>query len=84
MMAPVEHTKWMVSTWNCILNHGRVHSASRLTTDCSGVHACLYCRTALAGNLKWPKIKQVTNSKLYYNKFAISVSPFLQSKVALT
>ena len=35
-------------------------------------------------DLKWPKIKQVTNSKLYYNKFNRSIIPVFQSKVSLT
>ena len=30
-MAPVEHIKWMTSTWDCTLGHGCVYCASRLT-----------------------------------------------------
>ena len=30
MMAPVERTKWMKSTWDCTLGHGCVYWASRL------------------------------------------------------
>ena len=30
-MAPVERTKWMTSTWDCILDHGCVHWVSWLT-----------------------------------------------------
>ena len=34
--------------------------------------------------LKWPEIKQVTNSKLYYNKVNRLLSPVLQNIVGLT
>ena len=34
--------------------------------------------------LKWPKIKQVTNSKLYYIKFNISISAIPLNKAGLT
>ena len=34
-MAPVEHTKWMASTWGCTLNHSCVHWASQSAIDCS-------------------------------------------------
>ena len=75
-MAPVEHTKWITSTWDCTLGHSCVHWASQLTMD--------WCAPSKI-NLKWPKIKQVTNSKLYYlrtyNKFNRSISPVLQNKV---
>ena len=32
-------------------------------------------------DLKWPKIKQVTNSKLYYNKVNRLLSPVLLNRV---
>ena len=35
-------------------------------------------------DLKWPKIKQVTNSNLYYIKFNISISTILLNKAGLT
>ena len=35
----------------------------------------------LQKHLKWPKIKQITTSKLYYNRL---ISPVLQNKVGLT
>ena len=35
-------------------------------------------------DLKWPQIKQVTNSKLYYNKVNRLLSPVLQIIVSLT
>ena len=35
-------------------------------------------------DLKWPKIKQVTNYKLYYIKFNISISTILLNKASLT
>ena len=34
--------------------------------------------------LKWPKIKQVTNSNLYYIKFNVSISTILLNKAGLT
>ena len=116
-MAPVEHTKWMASTWDCTLGHDCIHWASQLTMDCSGVHfftvellwtafhkllppptppLCPYCLPTLLAtlaqnwcapsknDLKWPKIKQVTNSKLYYIKFNRSISTVLLNKAGLT
>ena len=53
-MAPVERTKWMTSTWDCTPSI-RWHKI--------GAHA------PSKNDLKWPKIKQVTNSNLYYIKF---------------
>ena len=38
----------------------------------------------LKNNLKLPKIKQVTNSKLYYIKLNISISTILLNKAGLT
>ena len=38
--------------------------------------------TPQKNDLKWPKIKQVTTSKLCYNKFNRLISPVLQNKVA--
>ena len=38
--------------------------------------------TLQKNDLKWPKIKQVTNSKLYYLKFNISI--ILLNKTGLT
>ena len=35
-------------------------------------------------DLKWPKVKQVTNSKLYYIKFNISISTILLNKAGQT
>ena len=35
-------------------------------------------------DLTWPKIKQVTNSKLYYIKFNISISTILLNKASQT
>ena len=40
--------------------------------------------TPSKNDLKWPKIKQVTNSKLYYIKFNISISTILLNKASLT
>ena len=54
----------------------------------SSAHPLSYTRPKLVRtskkDLKLPKIKQVTNSKLYYNKFNRSISPVLQNKVGLT
>ena len=47
-------------------------------------YACPKLVLTSKNNLKWPKIKQVTNSKLYYIKFHRSISPVLQNKVSLT
>ena len=41
------------------------------------------CCTPPKNDLKWPKIKQVTTSKLYYNKLNRLISPVLQNKVDL-
>ena len=100
-MAPVECTKWMISTWDCTLGHGCVYWASRLTKWTALVSvsslwsfsgqffpSCCHLpphapplppahpppqyagpklvQTFKKNDLKWPKIKQVTNSKLYY------------------
>ena len=35
-------------------------------------------------DMKWPKIKQVTNSNLHYIKFNISISTILLNKASLT
>ena len=94
MMAPVEHTKWMTSTWDCTFGHGCVYWASRLTKWTALVSVSSlwsfsgqFFLTAVAASLptppptpsirrpkigahlqkndlKWSKIKQVTNSKL--------------------
>ena len=37
-----------------------------------------------APSLKWPKIKQVTNPKLYYIKFNVSISTIVLNKASLT
>ena len=113
MMAPVERTKWMTSTWDCTLGHGCVHWALRLTkwtalvsvsslwsfsgqfftvatslptlasatrpATPSAMLAQNWCAPS-KNDLKWPKIKQVTNSKLYYIKFNISISTILLNK----
>ena len=36
-MVPVEHTKWMASTWDCTLDPIGVHWTSKLPVNCSGV-----------------------------------------------
>ena len=35
-------------------------------------------------DLKWPKIKQITNSNLHYSKFNISINTILLNKAGLT
>ena len=121
MVAPVEHTKWMTSTWDCTLTHGYVYWASPLAKWTSysthGVRVFtvellwtifeqlfppppyppplplarpppqyagpkLVC--TFKNDLKWPKIKKATNSKLYYIKFNISISTILRNKSSLT
>ena len=48
-------------------------------------HTYIHIHAHLQKNdLKWPKIKQVTNSKLHYIKFNMSISTILLNEAGLT